>query len=753
MSATPKRPLPIPNVGGRTLPQPPVLSPQFEYEAPTPPPSRPTLPPPQPLPAPVVQVSATPVLTPEQPPQPSWTPISILNSAAKKAPPPRPTSRPPGDTQPLFFQENKPQIVYTGPISTLPPVSPPGKRADFSGESRSSPEVPTVEISPSSDASDPMKKFWRSSAKPARPVPETPESECLPEPAPRPNFGGLGPPVPVASSPIHQRSASVSVESQTLRNMYAASSAQRKSAQVSASGRISPTSSDTTSDSQSGSGSSHSSLTLPGGSNSYSDSNNSIKSPNSHAPTRSISTNALGGSREVPSWNEMDREFSSLPVSRQAMNDLRAAAQREIAAISAERDSWRQEADKLRSELQLLKLQRLKDPSLLRPDMEQFTKSLEADPNTMRRIARLQGSVSYFVRRTRWKRMIKDWKLSESSLPARRRVSIIKEILETERQFLQFLYNILYHYKRAFDEAVNDGTFASLKEDAETMKGWSSMLFGNASEILNINTNILAVLQEEWKKWPSKPALIGKKFADLVNLLRPYSSYVNNYDSALQLYNKLMKKSVVKALFDSVQKRPSLKNMSLEHHLIAPIQRVPRYELLFRELVKFTPDEHVDAEGTRASLQAVTELAAWINEERRRWDASSKVRKIMAKYSKCPDFLSLPSPGTIPIRTLVQKGKIGSGQKKRRYYILSDHFLVSQSDKTNQLEAVIDFKTAQVSDAGSGTGKEGTVFTVWHVSPEHGVKTNHFDCASVDQKREIMAALSSQIALVVGAST
>jgi hypothetical protein len=227
---------------------------------------------------------------------------------------------------------------------------------------------------------------------------------------------------------------------------------------------------------------------------------------------------------------------------------------------------------------------------------------------------------------------------------------------------------------------------------------------------------------------------------------------VNNYDTALQLYNKLMKKSVVKTLFDSVQKRPSLKNMSLEHHLIAPIQRIPRYEMLFRELNKFTPEEHVDSEGTRTSLGSVLELATWINEERRRWDASSKVRKIMAKYSNCADFLALPAPEATPIRTLVQKGKIGSGQKKRRYYILTDYFLVSQSDKGNQLEAVINFKTAQVSDAGSGTAKEGTTFTIWHVSPEHGVKTNHFDCASVDQKREIMSTLSGQIACVVGGS-
>lgn len=237
----------------------------------------------------------------------------------------------------------------------------------------------------------------------------------------------------------------------------------------------------------------------------------------------------------------------------------------------------------------------------------------------------------------------------------------------------------------------------------------------------------------------------------MVPTLKVYSTYVNNYDSALQLYNQLMKKSVIKAIFDSVQKRPSMKNKSLEHHLIVPIQRLPRYELLFRELSKFTDVEHVDHQGTQASLSSVVELTGWMNEERRRWDASSQVRKIMAKYSNCPDLLSLPASATIPIRTLVQKGKLGSGQKKRKYFLLTDHFLVTQPQTAGYIiDAVIELKTAQVSDANSGTSKEGSIFTIWHVSPEHGVRTNHFECASVDQKREIMTAISNQISILIG---
>jgi hypothetical protein len=78
--------------------------------------------------------------------------------------------------------------------------------------------------------------------------------------------------------------------------------------------------------------------------------------------------------------------------------------------------------------------------------------------------------------------------------------------LETERQFLQFLYNILYHYKRTFDEAINDGSFASLKEDPETMRGWSNVLFGNAPEILKY------VIYPEAEISPLKPHTANSTF-------------------------------------------------------------------------------------------------------------------------------------------------------------------------------------------------------------------------------------------------
>lgn len=225
-----------------------------------------------------------------------------------------------------------------------------------------------------------------------------------------------------------------------------------------------------------------------------------------------MSTASLSPLRDVPAWAELDREFSSLPVSRQSMNDIRASALKEMANLTAERDSWRHEAERMRKELQNLKLQRLKDPSLLRPDISTFLSELQSNPNAMRQVTKLQKSVAFFLLKTKWKRLISDWRQSESSLAVRRRISVIKEvrtpsrfqwhlildthsqfqqIFDTEKQYLSSLYNMLSHYKRALDEAIEDGSLSSLKEEPETLRGWSTKLFGNVSEIMKFVTGFM----------------------------------------------------------------------------------------------------------------------------------------------------------------------------------------------------------------------------------------------------------------------
>jgi hypothetical protein len=43
-----------------------------------------------------------------------------------------------------------------------------------------------------------------------------------------------------------------------------------------------------------------------------------------------------------------------------------------------------------------------------------------------------------------------------------------------------------------------------------------------------------------------------------------------------------------------MQRLPECENLSLQHHMLSPIQRIPRYELLLRDYIQKLPDTSPD---------------------------------------------------------------------------------------------------------------------------------------------------------------
>jgi guanine nucleotide exchange factor for Rho/Rac/Cdc42-like GTPase family protein len=59
------------------------------------------------------------------------------------------------------------------------------------------------------------------------------------------------------------------------------------------------------------------------------------------------------------------------------------------------------------------------------------------------------------------------------------------------------------------------------------------------------------------------------------------------------------------------------KGLDLGSFLIKPVQRILKYPLLLRELVKNTPDDHPDRLRLDEALAAMSDVAQSINEEKR----------------------------------------------------------------------------------------------------------------------------------------
>jgi hypothetical protein len=69
------------------------------------------------------------------------------------------------------------------------------------------------------------------------------------------------------------------------------------------------------------------------------------------------------------------------------------------------------------------------------------------------------------------------------------------------------------------------------------------------------------------------------------------------------------------------------------------VQRVPRYEMMLAEIVKLTPDEHVDSEALRTALAGIKKAAVGINEAKRKAESSQRMTNLAQQLQGVPSSL------------------------------------------------------------------------------------------------------------------
>jgi 16S rRNA G527 N7-methylase RsmG len=98
------------------------------------------------------------------------------------------------------------------------------------------------------------------------------------------------------------------------------------------------------------------------------------------------------------------------------------------------------------------------------------------------------------------------------------------------------------------------------------------------------------------------------------DFLKMYTQYLNGYTVALETFNRQMKNKKLQALLAERRANCPLDFMS---YLIMPVQRIPRYELLLRELIRYTPESHNEAAKLAIAFEKVQGIGAHVNEQQR----------------------------------------------------------------------------------------------------------------------------------------
>lgn len=66
-----------------------------------------------------------------------------------------------------------------------------------------------------------------------------------------------------------------------------------------------------------------------------------------------------------------------------------------------------------------------------------------------------------------------------------------------------------------------------------------------------------------------------------------------------------------------VYQKKEILNQKFNSLLIMPVQRLPRYKMLFEQILKYTPEDHVERTNIEEALLKVSEIADFVNQNQK----------------------------------------------------------------------------------------------------------------------------------------
>jgi hypothetical protein len=198
--------------------------------------------------------------------------------------------------------------------------------------------------------------------------------------------------------------------------------------------------------------------------------------------------------------------------------------------------------------------------------------------------------------------------------PEERTEMLQQEFLDTEEGYLKSLQKM-----HDFFEVPLEASGLLTPEQCDT-------LFSRVRvQMLEIHKHLLKTLKE-------RPP--GTSFSDSLLTIAPYlklyTEYVNNHPQATSLLMELNATSKkFSALLKQLELRPEVEAQDLSSFLIRPIQRLPRYELLLRDMVKYTTEETEHLKLSRL-LESVRNVNEHLNEAKRKRDNANRMAIIQS---------------------------------------------------------------------------------------------------------------------------
>ncbi|XP_041441781.1 FYVE, RhoGEF and PH domain-containing protein 4 isoform X2 [Xenopus laevis] len=243
--------------------------------------------------------------------------------------------------------------------------------------------------------------------------------------------------------------------------------------------------------------------------------------------------------------------------------------------------------------------------------------------------------------------------------------NIANELLETERAYVSRL-ELLQTFHDALMKEAKQGSFP-----VEVL----NKIFSNISSIQSFHGQfLLPELETRMKEWSVAPK-IGDILQKLAPFLKMYAEYVKNFDNAMETLRGWMEKSVqFKNVVEEIQREGKCGNLTLQHHMLGPVQRIPRYEMLLKDYLRKLPADSLDRKDAEKSLELISFAATHSNTAIRKMENLKKLLSIYEMLGEEEDIVH-------PSNELIKEGQIlklaaRNTSAQERYLFLLNNMLL-----------------------------------------------------------------------------
>lgn len=195
-------------------------------------------------------------------------------------------------------------------------------------------------------------------------------------------------------------------------------------------------------------------------------------------------------------------------------------------------------------------------------------------------------------------------------------------------------------------------------------------IFSNVEVLIACNQEMLIQLEKAIQTNQGDDIQIGHVFTQLADYFKMYKGFCANQQTSLTTVELLTKKnSQFKKKLDICHTDARCRGLFLQSFLIKPIQRVCKYPLLLRELIKYTPENHPDWDPLQSAFSKINSVVADINEAQRQAEG---LQRIMEVTKMIDGIDSLVAPGRNYVKegelTFYKSQKSKSGEKRHVFF-------------------------------------------------------------------------------------